>query len=277
MKNQDLKYFYTFFLLIILSIGGCKKLPNNGIPSYITLKEPILKTTESQGASVHSFSDIWIESEGSNLGAYEYPITFAAYLAGTRGTICNAGILYNGNGLERRIYPAIEVFDSSYTYVQKDTVEIQPIFRYKNNVNFIYIEDFEATNNFSNLVRTDIGDAANQTGKAGVINLISNENSKTSETITPVDISTGQRVYLEFSLKTENYGGFGIKSVTDPNNQVLLGTFAPFSEWTTIYFSLTNFVNITKEGNYDFYIDVERGDLTGDSKTYIDNFKILQF
>lgn len=277
MKNYLLRNFYLLSILGLFFVLACKKLPNEGIPSYIKLVRPILETSPEQGAAVHSFSDIWIESEGNNLGAYEYPLTFAAYLAGSKKTICNPGVWHNGNGQDRRIHPAIEVFDTTYNFIQKDTVEIQPIFRYKENVDFIYVEDFEATNNFSNTVRTELTSPENQTGKAATIILSASENKKTAQTISPIPISVGQRVYLEFSFKSENYGGFGFRSVSDQDVILRLGTFSPFSKWTTVYYNLTNFVNVTKEGTYEFYMETERGDLTGDSKTYIDNFKILQF
>lgn len=270
------KYFYVL-LCVLISLNACKKLPNGGIPTYIKLANPTLQTAVDQGATVHGISDLWIESGGKDLGAYEYPIIFPAYLAGENTVTVNAGIFYNGNTSERRIHPALEPFKTTLNFVQEDTILIEPIFKYKSSVNFLYIEDFESTNNFSNIERTTLTDAANITGKAGEISLGAGENFKTSQTISPLQITSGQRVILEFGLKTANYGGFGFKSVSNSANRIQLGSFAPYANWTTSYFELTSFINQVKEGEYQFYIEVERGDLTGESKTYIDNFKIIQF
>lgn len=272
-----LKPYYFFIIGLLLTVFACKKLPNDGIPTYIKLEKPTLVTSTEQGAAVHEFSDIWLESEGLDLGAYEYPRIFAAYLAGEKKVIANAGIYYKASENERRIYAALEPYDTTVVFVQKDTVTIQPVFKYRDIVDFLYVEDFENSNNFSQSSRTELNDANNQIGKACKISLTSSENKKTAESIDNYAIASGKRVFLEFSIKSENYGGFGFKSVIDPSNLILLGTFAPFDNWTTTYFEITNFINVVDEGSYDIFIEVERGDSTGTSSTYIDNIKILQF
>lgn len=262
---------------VLISLNACKKLPNGGIPTYIKLANPTLQTEVNQGASIHGISDLWIESGGKDLGAYEFPIIFPAYLAGENTVTINAGIFYNGNTSERRVHPALEPFKTTLNFVQEDTILIQPVFKYKSSVNFLYIEDFENTNNFSNVERTELNNAANISGKAGVITLNTGENFKSCQTISPLQITEGQRVILEFGLKTDNYGGFGLKSISNSTNTIQLGSFAPYANWTTSYFDLTSFINQVKEGEYQFYIEAERGSLTGESNTYIDNFKIIQF
>lgn len=272
MKN----YFYLLISALI-SLNACSKLPNGGIPTYIKMANPTLITEVNQGAANHGISDLWIETGGKDLGAYEYPVVFPAYLVGEQLVTINAGYFHNGNTSERRVHPALEPYVATVEFILKDTTLIEPVFKYKSSVNFLYIEDFEATNNFSNSDRTELTDTANLNGKAGVITLGAGENFKASESISAFEISVGQRVFLEFGLKTQNYGGFGFKSATNSSSRIQLGSFAPYSNWTTTYFDLTSFINTVKEGEYLFYIEVERGDLSGDSKTYIDNFKIIQF
>jgi len=272
-----LKIYIYLLLSVLISLNACKKLPNGGIPTYIKLANPSLQTEVNQGATVHGISDLWIESGGKDLGAYEYPTIFPAYLAGENTVSINAGVFYNGSTSERRIHPALEPFKTTLNFIQEDTILIEPVFKYKSSVNFLYIEDFENSNNFSNVDRTVQTDAANISGKAGVITLNTGENFKAAETINSLQITEGQRVILEFGLKTSNYGGFGFKSVSNSANTIQMGSFAPYDNWTTSYFELTSFINQVKEGEYQFYIEVERGDLSGESKTYIDNFKIIQF
>lgn len=271
MKN------YLFISLCLIALAfSCKKLPNDGIPSYIKLSNPSISVEANQGAAVHSFSDLWINTEGLNLGAYEYPTTIAAYIAGDRKVVINPGILDNRTS-ERRIHPAYKPYGVDVSFVQKDTVEINPVFEYKDNINFLYIEDFENNNNFDEMTRTSVGDIENQTGRAGVITISGSDEFQLSKSISPFEIVEGSRVYIEFSLKTENYGAFGFRSVNNNSINLQIATFQPFDEWTTTYYNITNFINATKEGEYEFYINTQRGDLIGDSKTYIDNFKILQF
>lgn len=272
-----MKNLYIILIGLIVVFSTCQKIPNGGIPTYIKIANPTLDLEANQGAMVHNISDLWIETEGTDLGAYEYPSIFAAYLAGEKDVTVNAGIFYDGNTSERRIYDALDPYITNINFIQEDTILIEPVFKYKDFVEFLYIEDFESTNNFSNIVRTDVLDTENITGRAGSIILSASENSKTSETISEIDIVEGSRVYLEFSMKTENYGGFGIKSALDPTNIITLGSFAPYDDWVHIYINLTNTINTVQEGQYDFYFDVERADLEGESTTYIDNIKILQF
>lgn len=272
-----MKYTTIFLLTVTIVFFSCRKLPNDGIPTYIHLANPKLETGPNQGSAIHGFSDLWIETQGKDLGAYEYPSIFAAYVAGQQTVTVNAGIFYNGSPSDRRIYDALDPFEAEINFIQKDTILIEPIFKYRESVNFIYIEDFESSNNFSGVARTEEENINNISGKAGAISLSITENFKSSTTISPISIATGQRVYLEMSLKTQNYGGFGLQSVSDPSQRKTIGTFAPFNNWITNYFSLTNDINGLKEGEYNFYIDVEKGDSTITTTTYIDNFKILQF
>lgn len=276
LKKKILKLTHIILPCLIIIFSACEKLPNDGIPSYIKIANPSIETTPSQGAAMATFSDLWLEAQGKDLGAYEHPTIFGAYIAGQQDITVNAGIFYNGNTSDRRIYDALDPYEANINFIQKDTTLIEPTFKYKQSVDFIFIEDFEATNNFSEMTRTDLSNAANKTGRAGVIILEENENSKTSESISAININEGQRVYLEMSVNSQNYGVFGIQSVSDPSNFAKIGSFAPYG-WIHTYFNITSVINTLKEGQYKFYISVQREDIVGESKTYIDNFKILQF
>lgn len=267
-----------FYFLVIITIGtSCTKIPNDGIPTYITLKKPTVETTAlEQGSALHDFPDLWIESGGVSYGAYEYPATFPTFLKGEQKVTINPGIYYNESVIERMIYAIYEPFEATYNFVQKDTIEITPVFNFRSSVDFITIEDFESSNNFSNMDRTDVGDPENIENKAGVITISASDLEKNSSTISSLAIPNGKRTYVEFSIKSESFVNVGFKSGTGGTNEVSLAIYKPTYEWHTAYFEVTNFINTVDEDYYHFYIDIQKNNLDLEEKTYIDNFKIMQ-
>ena len=91
-----MKHTYNILFCLVIILSSCDKLPNDGIPTYIKIANPKIETKANQGAAVHYFSDLWLESQGKDLGAYEYPTVFGAYIAGEQEIALNAGIFYNG-------------------------------------------------------------------------------------------------------------------------------------------------------------------------------------
>lgn len=267
-----------FFASIILLLTACKKQPNEGIASYIKLLRPTLETQTNQGDTTHSISDLWIEANGTDFGAYEYPAIIPLYLKGKQTITINAGTYKNGDYAERDIYSPLTPFEKSYIFVQKDTTTVQASFKYRNEVNFLYVEDFESSNNFENTERTNANDSENLSKRAGKIALQASDSFQQAISISPYEINVGKRIYLEFSMKTENYGGFGLVAESDSKVKVTLGTFSPFSQWTTFYFDITNFINKAKKGKYHFFIHNDRPDKATApyTTTYIDNIKILE-
>jgi hypothetical protein len=272
-----LKTIIYYFLVIITISSSCTKVPNDGIPTYMKLnKSTIENASISQGSTLNQFPDLWVQSGGVNLGAYETPTIFAALLKGEQKVTINPGVYYNGSRVERVIYPIYEPFEATYSFVQEDTIEISPIFKYRANVNFVSIEDFESSNNFSEMLRTDIGDTENIEGKAGVITLNTTDTRKTSSTISAVPIPDHtKRTYLEFTLKTES----GVQIIMESLNgyEYELVRFQSFEDWYTTYFEITDYITASNDDEYNFHIIATKKDtLTTEEKTYFDNFKIIQ-
>lgn len=276
-KKIHLKTIFFYFLTVLLITSSCTKVPNDGIPTYITLKKPTIENSSlNQGSTLHQFTDLWIESNGVSFGAYEYPATFAALLKGEQKVIINPGIYFNENIIERVIYPIYEPFVATYNFIQKDTIEISPIFKYRASVDFLYNEDFESSNNFSDMSRTEIGDPNNLENKSGIITLSATDTEKNSSTITPLSISDGKRTYLEFTMKSESFVNIGFKSATGGDNALSLGVYKPVKDWYTSYYEITNFINTVNEGQYIFFIDIQKNNIDEEETTYFDNFKIIQ-
>jgi len=268
-----------FFLILLLFFSlSCEKIPNNGIPSYIKLVKPTIQNNSpTQGSSKNQFSDLWIESNSLSLGAYEIPTILPLFLEGENEIIVNPGVKLNGSAFNRIIYPIFEPFTATYNFVQKDTTEITPVFKYRQGVTFLYNDNFENNNNFSNLQRTSITDVNNIEGKSGKLTLLNNEKTKKATTINPIVINDGKRVYVEMSLKSDSYVGVGFSSIYDVNKFIEIAIFQPNSEWNTTYFEITSFINKVKEGQYNFYINAQKDSEGEEENTYFDNFKIIQF
>lgn len=262
--------------MLLLTNYSCTKVSNNGIPSYVKFSDVSIETNNFQGSSMHSFSELWLSKEGNDFGAYQFPNTIPLLISGENEITINPGIMYNADVNTRKIHPLFEPFKATYNFIQKDTIEIKPVFKYRESVEFVYIEDFESSNNFDNFERTDVLNINNIEGKSGMMSLSSTEKVKKSLIISPLEIAQGKRIYLEFNIKTESYVGVGFESITS-NGYTSLAIFSPNDEWITYYFELTSFINSTKEGEYIFYVEAQKAKEGEEEETYFDNLKIMAF
>lgn len=271
------KYF-TFLSLLFLLATSCTKPANNGIPSYLEIEKVKLVTTADQGSSIlPNISDVWVESDGVNLGVFEYPNVIPALFKGNRSVLINPGVFQSGDFFVREVYPCYQVFDTTATFVETDTVTINPTFRYKNEVNFLLVEGFETGNIFSGLNRTSNGDSENLEGRAGLLEL-SNSNSSIRATMgNSIAIPQGPKVYVEFHYKGSNDFGLGLESLQN-GTVVQSGFFAGLNatdDWRKIYIELTNTINGLNGDSYNFYIEAVKIDSLDNSNIYFDNFKLL--
>ena len=271
IQKAYLLYLLPFFII------ACSKPANNGIPSYLKIEDVTLTTTPGQGSSLHGISDLWIQSEGVNLGVSEYPRVLPALFSGERDVDMSAGIMQSGDFFTREIYPCYKLFNTTATFTDTDTTTINPSFTYRDEVQFVFIEDFETSNAFSGLNRTNATNSENIEGRAGFIQLNESTSSIQAKTGSTIAIPFGAKVFVEYHYKGSNDFGLGIESLN--GGSVTSSSFfafgAPSEEWRKIYIELTDIVIGLDAEEYNFFINASRLDTIGDYDLFIDNFKIV--
>jgi len=269
-----------FSLLILFLISACGKGENNGIPSYIAIDSVVLNTDAStQGSNHHAITDLWIETEGHEVGVFEYPNVIPVLAEGERYIILNAGVYVRGDYNNREVYPAYQPYKENITFIEKDTVFISPEYSYYDEVDFPLIEDFENGNIFSATSRTEIGDSINTEGRALHLHLDATTSEINTETSSPIVIPLGRSVYIEMEFRGDNDFGIGIEGLYggETTSSYFFETFTPINTdgWFKIYYDITTIVNSLDATSFNFYLQAIKYDSVIESDIYIDNFKIV--
>lgn len=268
----------TIVFTLILILTSCSKPANNGIPAYVSIADPILQVELGQGSALHDISTIWAESEGENFGVYELPTVFPALVSGNRQMILNAGVKQSGDFFTREIYPCFDPFIETFNFVQKDTLYVQPVFKYKNQTQFLLIEDFENSNIFTGMNRTTSSNPNNLEGIAGQIVLNQGAITNLSLMGSSIPLARTGRTYLEVHFKgLSNFflGAQGFKNGDKIFDDVIIPLYKT-QDWQKIYIEITFLLNFVDADEYAFYIRANLPPNLNESEIFIDNFKIVR-
>jgi hypothetical protein len=259
MKHFPINQFLMLFSLLFV-MQACKDAPNEGIPAYVQIEDVTLSTQATQGSNLHFINSLWLETEGENLGVYEFPNVVPALVSGNREIIVNAGVYVRGDYFNREIYPAFQPYKVDIDFVPGDTVKITPVFEYYDEVLFALIEDFESGNIFGGLPRTDVSDTNNIEGKALVITVNAADDLVKGTTSSSVNIPFGKKVYIEMHFKANIDFAIGIQSVVNGSvsQTGYIDRFLPSDNWYKVYYDISNIVNSLDSDNYNFFIEVEK-------------------
>jgi hypothetical protein len=139
-----------FFILFIPLFFSCKKWENKGtIPSYININFiKLITDSNTQGASTHKISDVWINVDGNRQGTYEIPVTFPVLATEKHEITIRAGIKVNGIAANRIIYPFFNMLTLDTLLPEGKKLELTPTFSYLPETNFAWMEGFQ-NNGFS--------------------------------------------------------------------------------------------------------------------------------
>ncbi|MGB1248557.1 MAG: hypothetical protein ACPG4Z_06695 [Chitinophagales bacterium] len=273
LKNKIL----SIIALLILLSTSCTKPPNDGIPAYIQIDSVSLNVEDDEGTAIHGISDLWIESEGENVGVHEYPKIVPALISGERDVVINAGIMVSGDPLLREIYPFLKPYNTTLTFTPQDTTIISPVFEYKDGLTFVLNETFESSNIFSGMTRTDANDSENIEGRAGTLYVDEDTPLAEATTATFIDIPEDSQVYLEVSFKGEHSFEMGIEGFNNgaSTGATFLTSFYPNDEWQKIYFDLTNLTFNLNAEEFNFFFSLQKSNSVTDANVYVDNIKII--
>lgn len=273
MKNS------VFILLLIVFFAlSCSKTANDGIPAYVSVQNVVLETAQGEGSSIHGITTLWAESEGEDFGAHELPIVFPVLVSGNRQFIANAGVQRSGDFFFREIYQPYQPYTVNLEFVPGDTLKIEPTFRYKSNVEFIFLEDFESSNIFSALTRTNANDENNLEGRCVTTTL--NENNPSVDAImnNGIQISRNGKIYVELHYKGTNDIGVGVEGF-DQGLSVGASFFTllePTPEWRKVHLDVTNLINVLDAQEYKFFLRSALMPGLQESNIFIDNFQIIK-
>jgi len=275
---------------LVAIFSSCIK--NNDNPAWIEVNEWTLEANidpiSSAGELTHNFTDCWLYVDDTLIGVFEVPFKVPVMHKGAHTISVYPTIHNNGISATKKIYPFVEYYQIDVTLEADQTVTINPVTRYFNEVNF-WIEDFEGGTKITdapespvNLVK-DNDPIYSQWGYYGKIDLTEsfNEWIATSEDMNLP--ASGAEVYLEIDYYNTNSvetGVLGISSseiATNPN-VTINGQDPSEVQWKKMYIDLKTIVSGSPNAEYfqqSFEANLDSTNTTG--LIILDNIKVVHF
>lgn len=273
------KSFFAFLtlLIIVLFSSSCAKSPNDGVPAYIKIDSLNFTTSAGQGSALQFIPNVWLESEGENIGVYELPLLAPALVSGQKQVIVNAGVYSSGDFFNREIYPAFQPYRTTVNLTAGEYTSIYPEFKYYDECIFPINEEFENGNIFGSLVRTDLNDTNNLEGKALHITVNASTPFVRGVTTTAVQIPDFKKVYLEMHFKGNIDFVIGVEGLKNGavNQIAYIDQFFPTTEWNKVYYDISNIIYPLDADSYNLFIEVLKLESISESEMYFDNIKIV--
>ena len=270
-------------LFLVTSLfNSCRKIPNDGIPSYIRVDSVIVLTsTNLFGSASHNISNVWVDVAGENMGTYEVPVTFPVLNDGKLKATFQAGIRQNGIGATRIIYPFYLPDTVTLDLLATQETAFIPNFEYVPGTDMKYHEDFDFLSSIGGVDRVDTGNVFEGPG-SGLIYMDTALNvTSVVATSTTFDIPTTPPgpVFIELDYRNDAVFSVGMQAIDEFGFPVSFEkVFIPArDEWNKIYINVSEEVNFIRGTDYQIRIETA---LTGDktkAHVYLDNIKLLHF
>ncbi|MEN0046018.1 MAG: hypothetical protein AAF806_03055 [Bacteroidota bacterium] len=268
--------------------------PEETIPSYISIESiDFVATTPTHGSSNHKIVEAWVSVDGVFIGVYDLPATIPVLASGATEIKVEAGIKDNGIGRLPEIYPFFEPYRVNVDLKPAEVTVLQPNTRYRENLSFALVEDFENGSNIfideldgNSLTSIDVTTEDVFEGNASGVIQLTGENPAV-EVATDFarkysDLQTkGVPVYLELNYKTDVEVAFGIigheLAVFTPPEKLYEPVLFPKQTWNKVYLNLSAAVFELQTPEYQIALiavlppDLESGSIR------LDNIKLIHF
>jgi len=290
-------------ILFAVVFSSCKKNQFKAeIPSYIHIESINLKTDSYEGSDSQKLTDAWITMDGRFLGAFELPCTIPILDDGPHEFRVSSGIKANGISATRIIYPFFEICDlyikeddtyhlsdSNIVNLHRDsTVVLKATTSYKENVTFLFVEDFEdagsvvesTENSDTSLTRTNIDSLVFEGYGSGQIHLDSNNDFfeiMSAEFVPLNGLYNASMLEMNYRCDHSFKLGVVVKSaetgLIDLNESIQIN---PSEEWNKIYVHTTYQVNLgSSNDEFGIFIGTVKSPLSETASFYFDNIKWL--
>ena len=256
-------------------------MPNDGVPVYMKMDSVQVLTLISQGVGSQNITDVWVEANSDNVGAYELPCNFPVLQENDIRFVVSAGIKESGQSGVRVIYPFYAADTFSIVGTRGQQYSHHPVFKYVNGAQFSFAEDFNFSNPFTGSSLVNDGNVDPVYGGTRCIKMSVNatDSSKEISHVTKYDLPEGQEIWLELDYKSEVpfyvgfYGTFNSGSIV--RVPVLFVTAQP--EWHKVYVKFSNYVGNLRADTYNVYFEALRPYGSSGGSVYIDNVKLVHF
>lgn len=273
-----MKFSFTCLLLSLLLLGfsTCKKTPNDGVPFYMSMANPRVVNPDDTSEAI---SDVWVEANSSNLGAYELPAFFPVLLEDQVSFTVTAGIYQTGQSQDRVPYPFYEPDTFTITAKRGEKYTHTPVFRYKNGTHITFNETFETSNDYDSLTYTT-GSNVRFGAQCGVLTVNMADSDKiATQKYNNFTATAGDEVWLEVDYKSDVPFWVGLNGMYNngsPTQVPVLFVLAR-NDWKKLYLKLTEVIGQTNANSYAVYFEAIKPVGSAGGSVYLDNIKLVHF
>ncbi len=297
-------YFSAIIGSFFFILPGCEIInPDEGLPSYIHIPEISVESVPGLGegslSSKITHVNIFIpnptENNTTTLGIFELPATIPILLEGDFEINIDPVIQANGSSFSLVPYPFYERLAPNRTLEVAKVDTLNLITRYKNNSQFIFIEDFDvgAAVFFTRSLELGSPNAIDATetdafeGRSGLIELdTANAGFKiATEQFFTINRATAGAVFLEMNYKNEIQIELGLrgKSAVSGETEVIEYILREQEDWNKIYINLTDLMAFMNQDEYSVMIQgvmpvgIDGQLLIESANVWLDNIKMIHF
>ncbi|HPE86790.1 MAG: hypothetical protein PHU97_08310 [Bacteroidales bacterium] len=286
--------FSLFLMLLVFSVIqvffiSCGKTDPDSIPSYIAVDTSFLQSQSAlTGSSSHRIVDVWLYADEQLIGAFETPVMIPVLEEGNVKLRFKPGIMANGIGESRQAYSFLSPYEITARLTRDSVVIINPVYTYKDNVQMVWIEDFEdlsanlkksAKSDTSVLITTSPGEVF-EGSASGKIVLTKEPSRQFFEVLSDTSYvlpQDGSTIVLEMNYKTETVFTVGVFVNTSTTmTQVSVLNLNATDTWKKVYIYLTTAVNTNSSAlDYSIFFGGFIDEEASQSVVYLDNLKLL--
>jgi len=253
----------------------------------------LIENPDSQypvGELTQNFTDATVYVDNELIGVFEIPFKIPVLKSGMKLIRIYPTIKNNGISATKKKYPFVEYYEITANLVQNQTLEINPVTRYKEFVN-VWLEDFEDAavkieNDPNSAVQLFTGNNSSilKWGNFyGNVDLTSSDSLWVAYTSTDMILPKWTETYLEIDYyNTANLVtgvlAIGASAVNNNQNIQLNKQSETTVKWKKIYIDLKEIVSNAQNAEYfkmSFQSLLPEGQASG--KICIDNLKVIHF
>lgn len=296
------KFIYPVLIFLIVFFGCSKDSFNAQTPSFLHIESIDIETLNAEGTDSHKITDAWVSMDGIFLGVFELPCTIPILSHGLHDFAISSGIKANGISATRSIYPFYQICDlylfNGQTYALSSsnsielfldsTVSVQAITKYADDIEFLFIEDFEdagavleATSISDTMMLSTMVDSLIFEGEAsGVIYLDgTNDFFELISSEFVLIPSIYNQTMLEMNYRCDNSFKLGV-AVRDAQSGLINKyesiQINPSEDWNKIYIHMTNQINLGGSSDeFGIFLGAVKNSSQESATFYFDNIKWL--
>ncbi len=268
---------FLFFTVFLTSCEFTKEHTLN--PTTFKVTSVTLRNGNNQSIA-HNIRDLWVYIDDQYFGSFSVPFSIPVLESGPKKIQLYPGIRYYGILSKPEIYTLVAPAEKTQELIPGNTLDLQPVFFYKNAISVLVDEGFESGSVFQNdldslpssqFIRSAL---ISREGNYAGMGTLDRQNNIIETASVFFTLSNKNSVFLEFDFKSDTDINVGIVSFPSKIKNYYL-TLRPATEWKKIYIPLHEVLFENNEKSFQLAFRCSLADNRATGYFAMDNIKVL--